>query len=77
MAKPTVYEIIWKYPNRSGGITTLKVCDYLECSFPWLYREEVVSRDKLKVEKTATYLKIIAPDDYEFIVTEKKYDECI
>ena len=77
MIKPTLYEIIWKYQTIKFGTVTLKVCDYLETSFPWLYRDEVVSTNKKVVEETAEYLQFISPEDYKFIVVEKKYDECI
>lgn len=67
-----VYEIIWKYPSKSTltPIYVLKVCDYLETEFTWLCRDEVVSMSKSKVQKTADYLTMISPDDYEFIVVE-------
>jgi hypothetical protein len=75
MNKPILYEIIWQYYTPKFGTVTLKVCDYLQTSFPWLDRSDVVSINKSKLEATVTYLKLIAPDDYEFFVTEKEYSE--
>jgi hypothetical protein len=75
MGKPTVYEIIWRSINRrTGEWKTIKVCDYIQTSFPWLFRDNVVSTDKAKLEITLKNLRDISPDDYEYSIVEKIYD---
>lgn len=69
---PIVYEIIWKFPNRkTGEIYTLKVCDFLDTSFTWLYRDDVVSINKSKLEKITEYLNFICCEDETFYIEEK------
>ena len=69
-----VYEILWKYTNSKGKINTLKICEYLEHYFPFLYRDQVVSTDRKKLYRTIDYLNIMKSFDEEFIIVEKKYE---
>jgi len=73
---PKLYEILWKYPNRKkpGEFYVLKVADFLNVTFPSLYRNQVVSIDKAKLEKTIEHLKMIAAEDEEFFIVEKEIE---
>lgn len=72
---PKVYEIIWEFPKyEKGEKYILKVCDFLETSFTWLYRDDVVSINKSKLQKVIEYLNFICSSDEKFYIVEKKYD---
>ena len=67
-----LYKIVWKHPIRNGTYIILKICDYLIVSFPFLYRDQVVSTNIDKLKKTVDYLNLISCKDEEFFIIEKE-----
>lgn len=73
---PKLYQILWKHPNvkKPRQFYVLELVDFINVCFPTLFRDQVVSTDKSKLEKTIEYLKSCSADDEEFFIVEKKVD---
>jgi hypothetical protein len=66
-----LYEIWMKYESDGKIYYNVPLCDYLESSYHWIDRNQVVSLDKSILEKTLEYLKLISPEDLFFDIREK------